>query len=193
MTENYIQDQYFEGIENDCLFWQTQRSNYENCTFAACNFKQTDMSEVRFYDCRFENCDLSLTDVKGTVFQNIAFHGCKLSGVLFDKCNQFGLELKFYDTKLDHSSFYDLKINRAVFVQCSLKGVDYSAAQLKEAQFNGSDLTDAKFDQSHLEKADFRAAVHFVINPELNKVKGAVFSMDGLPGLLEAYKIKIAP
>jgi hypothetical protein len=52
-------------------------------------------------------------------------------------------------------------------------------------------LTDALFDRSVLEKADFTSAVHYRIDPNINQIKKAKFSLEGLPGLLSAYQIEI--
>ena len=42
-----------------------------------------------------------------------------------------------------------------------------------------------------LEKADFRSAVYYSIDPESNHIAKAKFSLDGLPGLLLRYDLKI--
>ena len=42
-----------------------------------------------------------------------------------------------------------------------------------------------------LEKADFRGAINYSIDPELNQLKGASFSTAGLGGLLGKYGIRI--
>ena len=192
MVEKFNLDKHFENVSGDNRFWEAHGNNYENCLFSGCKFQKNSLEEIKFYDCRFENCDLSLVDVRKTLFRNIEFTGCRLSGVLFDQCNSFGLEVRFYDSKLDHSIFFGLKLTKAVFKGCSLKGVDFSYAQLKEADFDASDLMDARFDQTNLEKASLQFASNYLIHPEANNICGASFSLNGLPGLLAAYKIKVA-
>jgi hypothetical protein len=49
----------------------------------------------------------------------------------------------------------------------------------------------ARFEESNLERADFRTASHYSIDPEMNKLKGAKFSLLGIPGLLDKYGIII--
>jgi len=193
MSEKIFQDQEFEQLTAQSAPWPRRGYEYENCMFLNCNFMNADFSDIKFYDCQFENCDLSLAKVEQTILQQVFFKGSKLSGVLFDSCHPFALEVQFWDSRLDHSSFYGLKINKASFINCSLRGVDFSSVHLKEARFTGSDLLDAKFDQSFLEKADFSGASHYQIHPEHNQIKGAVFSQDGLGGLLSSYQIKIVP
>jgi uncharacterized protein YjbI with pentapeptide repeats len=77
------------------------------------------------------------------------------------------------------------------FINCLLKECDFSEADLREADFDSSDLSDATFDQTLLEKADFTSAIGFRIQPDQNRIKGAMFSRDNLAGLLMQYEIKI--
>jgi hypothetical protein len=42
-----------------------------------------------------------------------------------------------------------------------------------------------------MEKADFRSAFNYSINPEINRIKKAKFSLTGLQGLLGKYDIEI--
>jgi hypothetical protein len=44
-----------------------------------------------------------------------------------------------------------------------------------------------------LTKANLAEAFGYTLLPERNIIKGAVFSLNGLPGLLSAYGIKIVP
>ena len=57
--------------------------------------------------------------------------------------------------------------------------------------FDECDLKDEYFDHSNLNKADFRNAINFTIDPEINKMKGAIFSRIGLEGLLLKYGLDI--
>jgi hypothetical protein len=42
-----------------------------------------------------------------------------------------------------------------------------------------------------LEKADLRTSFNYLIDPEVNKMRKAKFSIDGLPGLLGKYELEI--
>jgi len=191
MIELILQDQHFKDVTTPNEFWPPKETIYENCVFSGSNFIKSKLSGLKFYDCRFEHCDLSLATVQQIIFQQVEFNDCKIAGVLFDHCNPFALEMRFSHCKLDHSSFYQLKLQQAVFQNCSLRGIDFCEAVMKGARFSGSDLMDAKFDHTDVEKADFRMAINYQINPASNKIKGANFSLDGLPGLLAAYQIKV--
>ena len=77
------------------------------------------------------------------------------------------------------------------FKNCSLREVDFTEAELSGSLFLECDLSDAKFEHTNLEKSDFTTALHYVIDPELNRIKGAKFSISGLSGLLIRYDIVI--
>jgi hypothetical protein len=42
-----------------------------------------------------------------------------------------------------------------------------------------------------MEKTDFTSAVNYSIDPEINKLAKAKFSLNGIKGLLEKYNIDI--
>jgi uncharacterized protein YjbI with pentapeptide repeats len=84
-----------------------------------------------------------------------------------------------------------LGLKKTVFRNCSLHEVDFTLCDLTFAAFDECSLMGATFDNSKLESCDFRTAVHYAINPEINKIKKAKFSIQGLPGLLYQYGIEV--
>jgi uncharacterized protein YjbI with pentapeptide repeats len=72
-----------------------------------------------------------------------------------------------------------------------LKEVDFSECDLTESIFENCDLNSANFDQTILEKADLRTAYNYSIDPEINRIKKAKFSIQSISGLLIKYDIKI--
>jgi hypothetical protein len=48
------------------------------------------------------------------------------------------------------------------------------------------------FENTLLEKADLRTAFNYSIDPEMNRVKKAKFSIAGVTGLLDKYDIEIS-
>lgn len=164
---------------------------YDACIFRNCVFQKGDLSGFRFIDCRFENCDLSLATLHRTVFSQVHFSGCKLLGLSFPQAERLGMSVSFENCQLAHSSFEGLKLKKTSYFRCSLQQVDFSEADLVQSDFSGSDLTDAIFLKSNLEQADFREAVGFVIDPELNRVKKARFRTSMLEGLLRKYQLQL--
>src|SRR5690606_38939740 len=97
----------------------------------------------------------------------------------------------FEGCTLNHSSFYKIKIKKTVFKNSRLQETDFSECDLTSAMFDNCDLTQAVFDQTILEKDDIRNAYNYTINPKINQIKKARFSISGLPGLLGKYDIEI--
>ena len=72
-----------------------------------------------------------------------------------------------------------------------LQGVDFVQSELKNSMIVNCDLLDAIFDNTNMEKADFRDSRNYNIDPEINNVKHAKFSMPDVIGLLNKYNLKI--
>ena len=72
-----------------------------------------------------------------------------------------------------------------------MQDVDFTQADLSNVKFNTCDLIRAKFENTNLEKADFRTSYNYSINPALNRMKKAKFSVAGIYGLLDNYDIVI--
>ncbi|WP_416377819.1 pentapeptide repeat-containing protein [Algoriphagus sp. D3-2-R+10] len=132
--------------------------------------------------------NLKVPDVS---FQKVKFEQCKMLGIHFHASNPFLLEFIFQGCQLDYCSFYNLKIKKSKFINSRLIETDFTQADLTASDFQGSDLSGATFDLTNAEKVDFRNALHYSIDPERNRIKGARFDLDGLPGLLGKYAIKI--
>ena len=77
------------------------------------------------------------------------------------------------------------------FTDCSLKEVDFSNVDLSESVFKNCELSGATFSNTILEKVDFRTALNYSIDPELNKMKKAKFSVLNLSGLLNKHNLDI--
>ena len=167
------------------------RGNYENCIFAGCILPKSDLSGSRFVDCEFRNCDLSLSKVNHTAFRNIRFRGSKLVGLHFENCNPLGFSASFEGCQLNLSSFFRLNLKQTVFKECDLREVDFTESNLTEVLFGNCDLSGAIFSRTILERTDFRTAVNYSLDPELNRIKKARFSLMGVPGLLDKYNIEI--
>jgi uncharacterized protein YjbI with pentapeptide repeats len=167
------------------------KGDYEACVFRDCRWESGDWSGCTFVDCTFVSCDLSLAKFVGTAFRDVVFQDCKMLGLRWDRCNLLGLSVAFDRCALDHNSFYALKLKNTRFNGCSLREVDFVEADLTGASFAGCTLAGAAFEQTILEGADFRTAEGVVLNPEQNRVKNARFSLDGLPGLVAHYGLRI--
>jgi uncharacterized protein YjbI with pentapeptide repeats len=92
---------------------------------------------------------------------------------------------------LNFSSFYKLKLKSTSFRDCQLQDVEFAEGDFTKAVFHNCDLSKANFEHTTLESADFRTAYNYSVNPEINRVKKAKFSLDGIAGLLDKYEIVV--
>jgi uncharacterized protein YjbI with pentapeptide repeats len=112
-------------------------------------------------------------------------------GLRFDTCNEFGLSFSFDGCQLNLSSFFKTKIKKTVFKNSQLQETDFSQADLTSAMFDNCNLERATFDQTILEKSDLRTSYNYSLDPEINRIKKAKFSILGIAGLLDKYDIEI--
>ncbi|HAL81828.1 MAG TPA: hypothetical protein DCO83_05995 [Mucilaginibacter sp.] len=132
-----------------------------------------------------------LIHLSDTGLQDIQFKDCKLSGADFSKSCDFLFEVNFTNCILDNAIFYKKKNKGAKFTDCSMVETDFTWADLSDVQFNNCNLNRAFFNRTILKNADFRTAYNFIIDPDINTLKKAKFSVHGLPGLLAKYDIRI--
>ncbi len=189
MPKNYVEEEVFERV--DFSAEPLPKGEYTQCRFVQCTFTKADLIGVVFLECTFEGCDLSLAKVRQAAFRDVHFTDCKMLGLSFDQCNAFLFSVRPERCNLASCSFRGLRMENAVFRSCSLQGVDLSEAVLTGAVFDDCDLLDTVFDRTDLTKADLRTARHYIIDPELNRVKGARFSTSGVAGLLAKHGVII--
>jgi len=116
---------------------------------------------------------------------------CKILGVIFNECQNFLFSVRFENCTLDYSSFFGKKMVKTSFIQSSLKEVNFTQANLSGSIFDQSDLLGTIFSGTDLTAVNFITAFNYIIDPELNNIKKASFSTDGIAGLLMKYQIKI--
>ncbi len=184
-----IEEKTFKG--KDFTISKFIKDEYESCTFLNCNFTGVDLSDTIFLECDFRSCDLSTVKLTNTAFREVSFNDCKLLGLHFDDCNKFLFSAQFNNCQLNLSSFYQMVLKNTQFNNTKLQEVDFTEAELTGSVFSNCDLTGAIFELSILEKIDFSTAFNYSINPELNRIKKAKFSKEGVLGLLGKYDIYI--
>ena len=189
MERIYIQDKNFD--KEDFTGKILTVADYENCIFNNCDFSNWDLSKRVFLDCAFITCNLGSAKLHKTAFKTVKFKDCKLLGLHFEDCDDFLFEVGFENCLLNLASFYKMKIRKTTFKSCNLSEVDFTETDLASAVFDNCDLTGTRFENTILEKADLRTSYSFSIDPELNKIKKAKFSIHGLAGLLDKYDIEI--
>ncbi len=129
--------------------------------------------------------------MNNTALKDVKFSNCKLLGLNFNDCNEFLLSIGFEDCQLNLASFYKLKIKGTFFKNGNLHEADFTETDLTASTFHNCNLNRAIFGNTILEKVDFRTSHNYSINPEINRMKKAKFSRDGILGLLDKYDIVV--
>lgn len=185
----YFDDKTFEN--KDYTESPLEEGEYESCTFKNCNFLAVDLSKNRFLGSHFINCNLSNAKIHKASFQDVQFANCKMLGLSFDDCNAFNFSIHLEQCMLNHSVFYQVDLRKTTFKRCQLHEVDFTKANLDSVVFNQCDLASATFEGTHLQQTDFRNASNYSIDPEINNIKGARFSVPEVLRLLEKYDIDV--
>jgi uncharacterized protein YjbI with pentapeptide repeats len=164
---------------------------FEDCIFKNCDFSNSDFSNNTFMDCEFIDCNLSMMDVSGTSLKTVGFKNCKLLGISFNACADFMFNVYFQECLLDYTTFSNKKMPKTKFNSCSMKETTFIGTTLTNSVFENCNLDNAIFNDCQLAGADFTTAYNYKIDPEFNPMKKAKFSIQGIPGLLDKYDIKI--
>ncbi len=166
-------------------------TEFYKCRFEGCIFPDTADSIYEFHECVLFNIDLSSMNIDNYIFDNVTFEESRLTGVNFSRVNHFLFAVNFDRCMLDYAVFEKNNLKNSVFNKCSLKEACFIESNLKSAQFIECDLADALFERSDIENADFSTAENYFIDLNINKVKGAKFSLPEAANLLMKYNIKI--
>lgn len=174
---------YIDKKVNNCEF--------DGCIFKNCDFSNSDFSYNTFIDCEFIDCNLSVTQLTAASLKSVSFKNCKLLGIQFHSCDDFLFNVSFQKCVLDYSSFANKKMPKTNFFSCSLKETSFIGTNLTAAVFDNCNLGGAIFNETQLKETDFTSSYNYKIDPEVNPMRKAKFSVQGIPGLLEKYDIKI--
>ncbi|MEJ0030526.1 MAG: pentapeptide repeat-containing protein [Bacteroidota bacterium] len=185
--------EYYQQNFEKLTILNFERAEYERCTFVNCDLSNADFTDLKFVECEFKGCSLSLVNLAGATLNDNRFTPVRCWGLRFDQCNQFALSFSFDSCVVNDSSFYKCKLKKSSFTGTQFHHCDFVQCDLSETNFHNCDLKDAMFENTNLQKADLRTAINYSINPEINQIKKAKFSLSGLRGLLEKYDISVSP
>ncbi|MCB9252666.1 MAG: pentapeptide repeat-containing protein [Flavobacteriales bacterium] len=186
---SYTDNESFTGIDftKDGLPYK----EFELCTFVNCNFSGLDLSGINFTECDFDACNLSLCILKKTVLRDLTFKNCKMLGLHFDDCNQFGLSFRFDSCILNMSSFFQCQLSKTVFKNTQFVEADLEECNLSECIFENCDFNKAVFNRTNITGADLSTSINYHIDPEVNQIAGASFSLPDVLSMLNKYGIRI--
>jgi uncharacterized protein YjbI with pentapeptide repeats len=195
LNPDYQMNRLFkEGLNYENTRFQDKvldTGDYENCTFTNCDFSNSDFSDLNFIECEFKGCNLSLTKLINTSFKETKFINCKLLGLHFEDCNKLIFSFEFDGCTLDLCSYNKLNLKKTRFRNSKVTEVDFTETDLRDSSFINCDLQRTIFKNTNLEGVDFRTSFNYSIDPYLNRIKKAKFSLSGITGLLDKFDIEI--
>jgi uncharacterized protein YjbI with pentapeptide repeats len=193
ISGNHYTDQEFNDVHLDGI--QIISSEFVDCTLNQCSFVETELIKCRFVNCAFRDCDLTLVKFPESVFTSIRFENSKIIGVNWTQAvwtaAVLGRPLHFLKSTLNHSTFIGLNLKGMQILNCNAVNVDFREADLTSADFSGSDLTDSLFLHTKLREANLAQARNYSINPGLNDLQAAKFSMPEAISLLYNMDIEL--
>jgi fluoroquinolone resistance protein len=194
--ENLYEDQVFKEITLNRQ--EFKEITFLGCSFIKCSFEESAFKACRFRDCHFKKCNLSLMKVDGTSFSNTSFEDSKTIGINWVKAawgkteiHQLIKSIDFYQCVLNYSSLMGLTLVKINIQKCIARDVDFSEANLKQANCSFTDFTRSQFRHTDLTEADFTGATNYFIQPHLNILKKARFSLPEAMSLLYNLDIEI--
>ena len=183
------EDKAFEGL--DYAEKTVTGKEFQSCTFKKCDFSNSNFAGNKFVDCVFDGCNLSMMHLQNSFLNNVEFYNCKILGVNFSECQNLLFSVKFENCILDYASFMSKKMPNTRFIKSSLKETTFSQAILTGSTFEQCELSGTVFHRTDLGGVDFSTSYNYTIDPELNNIRKAIFSADGIPGLLTKHQVKI--
>jgi fluoroquinolone resistance protein len=162
-----------------------------DCEFFRCRLPEWTFSACSFTRCRFVECDLSLAKVTNSTFVQVEFQKTKLLGIDWTQANPTLFAVSYDECALDYGSFLSLNLEKARLTRCTAREADFSEANLSDADCRGTDFTLARFLHTNLGKANFVDAANYSIDPMMNRVNQARFSLPEAIALLQALDIVI--
>jgi uncharacterized protein YjbI with pentapeptide repeats len=184
---NYFLQQHYDRVSYGSE--SLNMMEFENCTFSHCDFSQSCFIGVTFIDCTFEDCIFTGAKINHVAFRTVHFIRCDIGEVNFAMCDRTIFEVHFTGCRLDFSKFYALRMKAMTFSGCSMIAVDFMKTDLTSAVFANCDLYKTVFADTVLAKADFRTSFNYTLDPEKNRMKKALFSLEGAKGLLAKHEL----
>lgn len=172
---------------------ELKNRNFEDCSFSNCDFSNSNLNTNQFSNCTFAFCNMGMAKLNNTSLRDVLFKDSKLIGINFQECKDFLFRVNFENCLLDYTSFSGKKMSKTKFLNCSVKNANFANTDLSDAIFQNCNLSETLFEKTQLKNCDFRTSYNYNIDPELNFIKKAKFSRNGLEGLLEKYDLQIDP
>lgn len=184
-TDDYWEEEFINLKSKDLY-----KIYFDNCTFKNCDFSKSIIHTCKFTECTFIGCDLSLSILKSSTFNDVKFENSKLIGVSWSSCEE-PFNINFYSCNISQNLFHMLDLRCMRFENSIIKDSGFEECNLQQAIFDNCDLELTTFIKNNLKKADFETSKNYLINPNLNDIQDAIFSLPEALSFLSLLPIKI--
>ncbi|MDA3940089.1 MAG: pentapeptide repeat-containing protein [Spirochaetia bacterium] len=164
---------------------------FYNCDFRGCNFTQAILSSSDFESCSFIDCNFTNPIIVQTKFIDVKYEKCKLMGLNFYLCSQFAFDVTFDECLISNCNFGQMKMKSSKFTKCEIIESYFQDTFLEGATFEGSNFKGTLFHNTNLEKASFCNASGYNIDPTVNRIRKAKFTVPDVLNLLNTFNIEI--
>lgn len=116
-------------------------------------------------------------DFSNQEFERVVYANCEFSKCLFS-----------------HADFAFVNFVECIFDECDFSSANIDNCGFRDAKFKGYKMLGLRFDYCNdfMLSFDFEdCMLNYSFDPEINQIKKGVFSIEGVIGLLEKYKIVI--
>lgn len=185
--DSFYQEKFTkQTIDNQTL----NEKEFEDCQFIECSFLNTKFDKCTFINCTFKNCTLSAVDISQSRFVDVTFAHSKALGIDWTK-TQDVQGLTFHHCQINYSNFQSLKLPKITITHCEAKELELSEADLHESDFSHTNFEGTVFNKTNLTKTNFSYATNYYIDPRLNTIKKAIFTLPDAVNLLHCFGVVI--
>lgn len=164
---------------------------FEECEFIDSEFVGGNFRNAAFNECVFKNCNLSNLALTQSKFGEVLFSECKLVGLDFSSCKKLLFSIKLEKCIAQMCNFTGLNMSDFSFSGSEIIDCDFYETKLTSADFSHCKLKGTLFENCDLSEADFSKATEYAIDPSLNQIKKAKFSMPEVLSFLKPLDIQI--
>ena len=195
LIENHktYEEQIFKNL--DLKNKELLEINFEECIFEKCEFNEAVFKKCNFKECVFSHCNIGNIKFKNTKISELKIESCKALGINWTEAIfpnvVLNCPLGFRDSDISYCSFYSLKLRNMDIVDCKSEEVDFRECDLSESNLSRTDFYRNTFYETNLFASNFVEAKNYIIDPLVNKVTRAKFSLPEVLSLLECLEIKI--
>lgn len=163
---------------------------FEQCQFIDCSFIDCHIEQSHFYNTKFFNSSLSAVLPIDSRFIDVSFSNSKVIGIDWTR-SQSIQNLSFINSQINYSNFRQLEIPNSIIVSCEAKEVDFNETNLSSSDLHDTDFDQSIFHKTNLTKCNFLGAKNYFIDPRVNFIKKAQFSLPEALTLLQSFDISI--